>query len=70
MGCWAEGWGSGGGGGWVLKHTLQHTLRSWSGLSGKACTGISCNSLSYTDRGEGWKMLSLPAPFPGLPKCG
>ncbi len=53
-------------GGGVLKHTLQHRLGSWSGLSCKACTGISCNSLSYTDRGEGWKMLSLPALFPCL----
>lgn len=26
---------------------------SWYGLSCKACTGISSNSLSYTDRGEG-----------------
>lgn len=68
MGCWARGRG---GGGWgLLKHTLQHRLGSWSGLSCKACTGISCNSLSYTDRGEGWKMLSLPALFPCLPKSG
>lgn len=40
------------------------------GLSCKACTGISCNSLSYTDRGEGWKMLSLPALFPCFPESG
>lgn len=39
--------------GYVLKHTLQHKLGSWPGLSCTACTRISCNSLSYTDRVEG-----------------
>lgn len=59
----AEGWG-GWLAGWLFKHTLQCTLTSRSELSCKARTGISSNSLGCADRGEGWKMLRLPLPFP------
>lgn len=69
MGCWAEGSGSGGGGRCWNTHCSIHS-EAGLGLSCKACTRISCNSLSYTEWGEGWKMLSLPALFPGLPKSG
>lgn len=59
----SEGWGLRWVGGWLVKHTLQRTLTSWPGLSCKAHTGISSNSLGCADRGEGRKMLRLPLPF-------
>lgn len=58
VGDWG-GWEAG----WLVKHTLQRTLTSWPGLSCKARTGISSNSLGCADRGEGRKMLRLPLPF-------
>lgn len=46
IGCWVRGEGRW----WWFKHTLWcRQCGSWCGLSCKACTRISCNSLSYTD---------------------